>query len=370
MKILFVIAHLGKGGGQQIQAINLINEISKYHESQLVTLHYPSRIINAPCDIEYAGDLRFPQGIFDLRRYIKKHSENYEIIQVFDPYYGLPAVWLSKKRPYIIRLGMNPISDLTYRKKYISSSINRIILPQMLKSSTRVIVNSRHFIEEFASYDPVYIPNGYDFLSLLTKHSKDECRERLRFPKDKFILLFTGKVIPRKNLEVVLDVMKTHEEINFAIVGNTDEPLYGDRYYKKLCSEYKDIMDRVIFTGEIPMGEIKYTLGACDAYVFPSLLEGSPNSVLEAMVAGLPVVCSDIPPHKEIIEHGKNGMLFHERNELVDCISTLMDEGTTARSIGEAGRGYVTKHHNIGKVAEKYIALYQEILEGTAKTIF
>jgi glycosyltransferase involved in cell wall biosynthesis len=362
MKILFVIAHLGKGGGQQTQAIRLINEIGKHHESTLVTLNYPSSIVEPPGKTKYVGALRFPRGMLDIKRYLKQNADDFDIIHALDPYYALPAVWLSKKRPFVVRLGINPVLDLKYRKKHLYAFINSFLLPRMLKASSGVIVNSKHFLDEFAKFKPIFIPNGYDFQSLLTDLNKDECRERLGFPKDKFILLYTGKVIPRKNLEVVLDIINDLDNAYFTIVGNTNEPLYGDKYYRKLCIDYKETMNKVIFTGELPMGEIKYVLKACDAYVFPSLLEGSPNSVLEAMVAGLPVICSNIDSHKKIIDNGKTGMLFKGKNELLKCIKAIINDGNLAQKVGISGHKYVKKNHDIADVADKYTTLYQNIL--------
>jgi glycosyltransferase involved in cell wall biosynthesis len=363
MKILFTLAHIGKGGGQQTQAVNLVNEISKEHDCQLVTLHYDSDIIVPPPNTIYAGDLRFPQGIFNIHRHIKKHKDEFDLIQVLDPYYALPAAWLSRKRPYILRIGMDPILDLKVRKKKISAVFGRMMLPRMLKSSAAVTVNSRHFLQQYSPYNPIYIPNGYDFQTLSTHKSKEECRKRFGFPEDNFLLLFTGKIIPRKTLEIVLDSLNEVEDATFIVVGNTNEPLYGERYYKELRTKYKNIMDKVIFTGEKKASEIKYILKACDAYVFPSRLEGSPNALLEAMGAGLPAICSDIPPHSEIIEQGRNGMLFRDRNELVQCIIKLKNDKKILKKFGEEGQKYVVKNHSIKNVANMYITAYHNVLE-------
>lgn len=367
MNILFASAHLGKGGGQQTQSIRLINEIGKHCNASLITLSYPSDIVDSVPNTIYAGKLRFPKGIVDLHRYIKKHRKDFDILQVLDYYYSLPAAWRSGFTPYVVRFGMDPLLDLEWRKKKFSKIIARMMLPSMLKKSSQVIVNSRVLERRFKKYNPLHIPNGYDIHSFTLGTSQSALRKRLELPTDKRLLLYTGKVIPRKNLGILFEILTELDDVMIIIIGNTNEPGYGDKYYRSLITKYAHLMDKIVFTREKTMSEIKYYLNACDIFVFPSLLEGSPNSVLEAMAAGLPVVCSDIPSHKEIIDHGKNGMLFHEKKQLVDCISKLLEEGKTARSIGEAGRRYVTKHHNIEKVAEKYITLYHEIAEGTVK---
>ena len=108
--------------------------------------------------------------------------------------------------------------------------------------------------------------------------------------------------------------------------------------------------------------EVKYYLKACDIFVFPSLKEGSPNSVLEAMAAGKPVLCSDITPHREIIEQGKNGIIFKNLAELNNSVEKLSGNPKFISELGKAAQRYVRTHHNIRDSAAQYIKLYNSFL--------
>ena len=89
MKILFAIAHLGKGGGQVTQSVRLIKEISKNHETTLITLKFPNSVVSEPCKTIYAGDLKFPKGVYDMWKIIRKIRKQYDVIQCFDGYYAV-----------------------------------------------------------------------------------------------------------------------------------------------------------------------------------------------------------------------------------------------------------------------------------------
>lgn len=355
MKILFVTAQLAKGGGQQTQSYRLIKELSKHNETKLITFKVKNYngLINNPCETEYLGYLSFPKSIFILSKKLKEIGYKYDVIQLLDPYYALPAFYFSGLKKAFLRLGTNPAYDLKERGYSLYSTFYKIFLKVMLKK-VHVIVNSKHFEEELSSIRPTFIPNGYTVREFYIKQSKESLRKKFRLPKNKKIIIYTGKIIPRKNLEIVFDIMKDLDDSYiFLILGNINEEHYGDTYYKKLIAAYKDTLHKIIFVDEVNMDVVKYYLKASDMLVFPSKLEGSPNSVLEAMFLGLPVICSNIGAHRSVIIDKKNGYLFKDKNELLKIIKNL------DMSVGSKAKYYVKYNHNIINVAGAYSRIYQ-----------
>jgi glycosyltransferase involved in cell wall biosynthesis len=110
------------------------------------------------------------------------------------------------------------------------------------------------------------------------------------------------------------------------------------------------------------MDRVKYYLKAADVFIFPSILEGSPNSVLEAMASGLPVICSNIPNHTEIIENGHNGYVYNNHKHLVEMLNNLKNKKLRSK-IGKNARNFVKENHDIRDVAKKYEALYKKCLQ-------
>ncbi|MEM4245071.1 MAG: glycosyltransferase family 4 protein [Candidatus Nanoarchaeia archaeon] len=322
MKILFVNAHIGKGGGQAIQSTQLIKEIGKNHEVKLLTLKHKLNLVTPPKDTEYVGRFHFPLGIYYLYKRLKKINKKYDIIVALDPYFSLPIVSLIKK-PKIIRLGIDPIEDLKIRNKKIFLVIYRLIFKSLLKKYSAVICNNRILKEKYKNFNTYFIPNGYD-ISKFNTESKVKSRKRLNLPNNKFILLYTGKIIPRKNLELLFKSLGQLNDIKLVIVGNKNEEHYGTAYFDYLVKKYNSVLNKVIFVDEQPPDKITYFLNAADIFVFPSLLEGSPNSVLEAMGSKLPVLCLNTPEHKEIIKHKSTGILFKNEDHIVRYVNLLI----------------------------------------------
>lgn len=93
--------------------------------------------------------------------------------------------------------------------------------------------------------------------------------------------------------------------------------------------------------------------------------EGRPNVILEAMAAGLPVIASDLPAHKDIISHMSNGWLVSSKEEFHTSLSWLKDDANNSR-VGVAARGYVSQNVGTwGDCAKRYTSAYHSLMSET-----
>lgn len=362
MKILFVNAHIGKGGGQAIQTSAIIRELSKKHKVKLLTLKHHLDLVEPPCEIEYAGKFRFPIGLFSLYRKMKLIEDEFDVVFALDAYFSLPVVSLSKK-PKFIRLGMNPIEDLKLKKKRIISFLYKPLFNHSLKKYSGIIFNSKNLKDKFGQFNSYYVKNGYN-IKKFNPESKISSRRRFFLPENKIILLYTGKIIQTKNVEAIFkSLSKLDDDFFLVLVGNKNEENFGDNYYRKLITKYSNVMDRVKFVDEVSNDEIPYYLNAADIFVFPSLFEGSPSSVLEAMGSGLPVICSDIPPHRELIKHNKSGLLFNNGKDMTIHLNHLKRDKKFMKKLGNNAKKFVKANHDIKNTGDNYLKIIQHELK-------
>ena len=99
-----------------------------------------------------------------------------------------------------------------------------------------------------------------------------------------------------------------------------------------------------------------------DCYLNLSGYEGLPNTVLEAMACALPVIASDIPPHRRLVKHQVTGYLvdLERPKDFINQLIKLATDRRRGRVMGEAGREFVLKSHSWTVVAENYMALFAE----------
>lgn len=109
--------------------------------------------------------------------------------------------------------------------------------------------------------------------------------------------------------------------------------------------------------------DIPALLTQSDIFVLPTLIEGMSNALLEAMVAGLPCVTSDLPVNKEVITHGVDGLLFETNNvtSLTEQLTRLVTDPTLQTQLGAAARAYVTKKYSVENVSQQWQNLIERL---------
>lgn len=154
-------------------------------------------------------------------------------------------------------------------------------------------------------------PNSTD-LSLFRKMLKDECREKLGMPEDKFIVGFVGGFIERKGDKRLLEAVNQLDDTYVAFAGRGEDKPSGDR---------------VVFCQAMEHNDIPIFLNAVDVFVLPTLAEGSCNAIVEAMACGLPIISSALPFNDDVLDN-ENSIRIDPMSvdKIRDAISTLKDE--------------------------------------------
>jgi glycosyltransferase involved in cell wall biosynthesis len=365
VRVLFVIAHLDKGGGQTVQCLQLYERLRPQVDGRILLLASRPTASDGglPPGAEVVGRLRFPGGVRDLARAIERVRPQPDLVQVLDIYYALPATRLARAHPVVVRVGSDPVQDLGSRWGFAGATMMRLANPWTFRD-TYVVVNSRHLLNWPYHSTVSYIPNAVDPDRFHGQATRAEMREKLGLPPDAPVVVFTGKVVPRKNLEDIFWLLTQIPDLRFLLVGERNEPYYGDSYYRGLLRSFPSTVSRLLAVGEVGMNEIPRYLSAADLFVFPSRLEGMPNSILEAMAAGLPVVASDIEPHRLMMGPG-TGFRYQTREQLLRLVAPLVADASLRRAVGDRARNWVVEQYSFESVTRQYLRLYQQVLSGS-----
>ncbi|TAL27283.1 MAG: glycosyltransferase family 1 protein, partial [Nitrospirae bacterium] len=188
-------------------------------------------------------------------------------------------------------------------------------------------------------------------------------KNKLGIDISKRIITLSGRLVHRKRVDVLLEavakVLKTRKDIQVIILGHGE--LMNDLL--DMAADLK-IQNYVSFRGMV--SNILDYLHVTDIFVFTSEIEGMPNSLLEAMACRLPVIATRIGGVVDIIEDGENGIIVTPGNaeELKEAILRLIENSDLAETIAENAYKKIKENYYIGSVADKYIQLYQKVLEG------
>lgn len=198
------------------------------------------------------------------------------------------------KRVAFYRSSSNRFKNNIFRNIY-----NRFVKYLVVMYSTNILSNSIAAFDYFHPhrwkkdnrFDVVY--NGINPLSFLNE--KDDLRNEFYIPDAAFVIGHTGRFNEAKNHKTILLVaeklLNKHKDIYFILCGN------GVKLNLNSSFEGKEIKNRILFFEN--REDIPKFLNTMDCYFFPSVTEGQPNALIEAMVMGLPYVASNIDSIKE-----------------------------------------------------------------------
>lgn len=166
--------------------------------------------------------------------------------------------------------------------------------------------------------------------------SRQSVRRELNLAADDFVLMSMGDLNANKNhlfvMESLLAAFQEDSRLHYVLCGKGPlEPVY-----RKFIAEH-GLEEQIRLLGY--RSDVLHLLYGMDVYLSPSLREGLPVSVMQAMAAGIPVVASLVRGNRDLIVHEKNGLLYpvKDRAALVQAIERLRnDADQTARLIGQA----------------------------------
>ncbi len=132
--------------------------------------------------------------------------------------------------------------------------------------------------------------------------------------KDKdFKMLFIGRVVKLKGVQFVIDILGNikdkHPEARLLVGGDGE---FMDEL-KKLAKHH-DVEGKVVFLGNLGRQQVKEQLANCDIFLLPSMSEGRPRVLIEAMAMNKFMIASDVGAIHEIVENGRNGFLIDPYN--------------------------------------------------------
>jgi len=228
--------------------------------------------------------------------------------------------------------------------------IKKIDYPVACSKSVKEMLREKHRIDTYA------ICNSADEekFSCSENFSKGIYREKLNLGKDKIIYICVGGLIKRKNVEYLVNAFNNLNE-NYQLL------VLGDGHLKHKLK--KKSSNNIFFLGR--QDNVRDYLLASDVFVSSSLSEGMPTAVLEAMACGLPVLLSDIPVHREIID--KNpfiGDLFSlsDRDDLINKIKAYSSKDIIEEK-SKASVDTFNKYFTSKRMTEEYTKLYENAIK-------
>lgn len=363
MKIYMYIAHMGAGGSERV-CVNLANEFIRMgHEVYIITLnmekHAYEHVLSKECHIHSLGVSRIRYSMFPLWRLLRK--EKPEKIMVFSHELLVWLMYLKKLhlvKAKIILRNQNNLEFSYTEKTEVSPMVQKI-----LKANCKIVNQCDGIIAQCEAMKQHLIDSlsvdGKKITTIYNPVSRELGEQVIRVKKsteEQKQVVMIGRLEPQKNVEHMLhafeQISKHNKNIRLRIVG--------DGYQRKELEELRDslgLKELVVFEGI--RKDIQNVYAEADVIALSSSYEGMPNTLIEGISLGIPVVSYDCPSGPaEIIQDGVNGYLvpYMDVNALAEridrAVTHLWDETAIKKTADQ---------FNVETVAKQYITMIGNI---------
>ena len=177
-------------------------------------------------------------------------------------------------------------------------------------------------------------------------------RSQLGITPEEVVLGFAGELREKKGQQFLLEALTTvHSQRPACLLIIGEVRPAEQAILQTYALQHPEAAQRIIITGQLPSPElVAQHLQLCDVYLQPSLWEGLPNALLEAMACGCCCIASDAGGIPEVIESGQNGFLVprSQLNHLGAMVLEVLGlEPTTRQQIGIAARDRILRHYSL-----------------------
>jgi glycosyltransferase involved in cell wall biosynthesis len=306
--ILFIVTSIEVGGIERylLRFLKFLKLKKQFHTSVLCKSGR-SGILKKEYENENADIILFKLGYFSFLDYWKFYKylkkEKFDTVCDFTGDFSGMTLLIARLSGIQTRLAFYRGSEYQFNQSFIKVFYAKTMNFLVKKNATKVLSNSKTALNNFypswdensGFYEVIY--NGIPSFTKITDKEKSILRKEIGIPKNAFLIGHIGSYRHAKNHTQILEVAKQltveHENVFFFLCG-ADVKTYLEKEIKKI-----NIEDRVfLYNVRSDIGDL---LQIFDAFYFPSLNEGQPNALLEAMSIGVPFIASDIDSIREAV---------------------------------------------------------------------
>jgi glycosyltransferase involved in cell wall biosynthesis len=364
MKIIFFIADLENGGQERQLTYLLKSIISLNHEVKVIVWHerengYYNKAIRE-MGIEIISITCAIKGVFSKLCFIKKviKNEKPDILQSFSYYlnfYSYVLTAFTHTKPIgIIRSGMELYRRQTIFPVYLLCTIFplRFISNNFSFNDCKVFPFQRLYLKKRT----VVIPNALQAALFPERRNQNNSNQ------NSYISVSVGRLVKEKRIDLMIKIHKRLLEMGINIIHfHAGEGDYSDELKELIINS--DLKDTFILSGV--KKDIPHFLGQADIFIHTSDFEGSPNAVMEAMAAGLPIVTSNCGDVRFFLENDFGGYILPTGHweEIAQKTADLLGNHLLRQQMGEHNAKLSRTIFSVSNMTEKYISTYENILD-------
>jgi glycosyltransferase involved in cell wall biosynthesis len=240
-------------------------------------------------------------------------------------------------------------------EKYLTSKTNLNISVSASNQQS-----GKNYISSFQS---MVINNGIDLRKFNPANPSKDTRKELGIPAEKILVLFIARFTSHKQplslIEAFAEALKQNKNLHLLMVGDGDQKEQARQMIAQL--KIQENVSLEAFRQDVPD-----VLAAADIFVLPSLWEGLPIGLLEALSMGKAVIASNVDGTSEIIENGFNGMLVNTDQLISNLTQSLLQlsmDKNLRDNLSKNAIATITEKYNAANMTREIERVYLRVVE-------
>ncbi|NKQ35541.1 MAG: glycosyltransferase [Chloroflexi bacterium] len=379
MRIFILVTQMEAGGAQKALLVlaqsikeqgHYVIVVTMYDKGNFIPLfneRYGLKIVNLqmkPGKSLVVNGVAFVRGLGRLYKLML--NERIDILQTFTHYSNIigSVIGYLARVPVRVSSQRNSLPNFPGWFRYLDQKVaNSSLVSKMTVVSQGT---SKYCVQEEGIRPDklITIYNGIDvnrYHITLTTDEETKLRTELHLPEDAVVITLVARLHPQKGhiylLQAVPDIIMAVPQAHFLFIGEGELHSQLEAEIKK-----RNLSTCVHLVGV--RQDIPQILSISNLFVLPSLYEGMPNALLEAMASGLPAVATNVDGSPELVIEGETGLLVEPKcpEELTQAILKILRNQKLATSMGKAAKRRAESVFSVEKNVTSYLQLYERLL--------
>ncbi len=322
------------------------------------------KIVRVPgSDILSKIGINFPLASISMRRWLTQYISNADIVHIHG-FLFLPSVYAKSiankyNKPIVLTEHVGHVKLKNAFYDFIQSMSIRLIARSLCNFSQKIITYNSRVKKELIKMgiEPWrirFVKNSVDteFFKPVSEEHKKKLRRELSLPQDETIAIFAGRYVEKKGVSHLLNCKRKG-------------------YHQLMIGEGIDIPDTALsdenmtFKSPMPQKELIKYYNASDIFVLPSLYEGFPLTVHEAMSCGLPMVLGNDPAYNDYLTPSMYEAVEQDPESIENGIQSFVMNRSRRLECGIYGRQRVKEGTQWDETASTHLHIYEEVIART-----
>jgi glycosyltransferase involved in cell wall biosynthesis len=305
---------------------------------------------------------------FFVNKLFKALESRFSVVHLHTPvvpriHTRLPVVTTihSLYRPYVsflLTYSYRSLANLHTFADILQCTLLSSLEKKILKQSNKITSVSQANLTYLNQYslkadNPIVVGNGVEA----------EYFKPTNIESNKTNIIYVGRILYEKGMMTLLQcaqyVLKRYPEAKFLLAGGGPIRDIMEEETRKM-----GIHEKILFLGRLTKEELLELYQKAYIKIIPSLYEGLPNVLLEAMSTGIPVVSTAVGGVPGVISSGVNGFLVPRESpvEMAKMVLKLLEDTNLRKKMGKAARRTIENEYTWDKVADKFLQCYHEVI--------